>query len=214
MERTPKRKSLPRPNRLYFSAKISAYQFKRVLGSFARDEPAARAATHIDLSVNSITAIYAKLRAYFYATGLFVDIYQGSDPREGAALAQEEFERRLIEFHWKRSHARRGIDDPPGGPALHFAESHWRFHYAIMNDERPSDTLDRMMFAHLLEMIRCCGPVGAPPTNRKAGLELALRQMDQRLLWLERNASRFRDPTGRAELRKTRAIAPDDGQKD
>lgn len=191
-------------NRLYRSAKISEYQFRRVLWSFARDEPAAQAAQHIALSVNSISAIYAKLRVYFYEAGLFVDIYQGDDPREGSTLAEPEFERRLIAFHIARAAAKRGIDDRPEGQAYHFAESHWRFHYAVMNDGRPSEALHQMMFTHLLGMIRCCGPVGAQPTNRKAGLQLALRQMDQRILWMERNAVQFSASSERKMLKSIR----------
>lgn len=191
-------------NRLYRSAKISAYQFKRVLWAFVLEDPAAHAASHIDLSANSINAIYGKLRTYFYEAGLFTDIYQGGDPREGSTLAEEEFERRLIEFHIRRAGSKRGIDDAPEGPAYHFAESHWRFHYAVMNEGRPSEALHRMMIAHLLEMIRCCGPVGAPPTNTKAGLRLALKQMDQRLLWMERNAPMSHVYSSRYELRTLR----------
>lgn len=208
MARAAKSRTKRASNRLYRSAKISEYQFTRVLWAFAQDEAATQAANHIDLSVNSITAIYGKLRRYFYETGLFVDIYQGNDPRDGSALADEEFELRLIEFHISRAADKRGIDDAPEGPAYHFAESHWRFHYAVMNEGRPSEALHRMMFAHLLEMIRCCAPVGAPPINRKAGLELAVRQMDQRILWMERNSTEFRDPNERTELRKIRYDLP------
>lgn len=206
MARTAKMRTKRSRNRLYHSAKISEYQFKRVLWSFALDEPAAQAAQHIDLSVNSISAIYAKLRTYFYESGLFVDIYQGDNPQEGSALAEPEFERRLIEFHFRRAAAKHGIDDPPEGPAYHFAESHWRFHYDVMNDGRSPDALRRMMFAHLLEMIRCCGPVGSTPMNRKAGLELTLTHMDQRILWMERNASQFRSPTSRNVIGRLRSL--------
>lgn len=204
MARAAKSQTKRTRKRLYHSAKISQYQFRRVLRAFAQDEAAADAATHINLSLNSIAAIYGKLRRYFYETGLFTDIYQGNDPSDGSELADEEFERRLIEFHIARAAAKRGIDDTPDGPAYHFAESHWRFHYAVMNEGRPSEALHRMIFAHLLEMIRCCGPVGAPPVNRKVGLQLALRQMDQRILWMERNTLQFRKLGQRRKLQEIR----------
>ncbi len=49
MARAAKSKARRCSNRLYRSAKISEYQFKRVLWSFVMDEPAAHAAQHIDL---------------------------------------------------------------------------------------------------------------------------------------------------------------------
>lgn len=205
MARAPKSKARRCSNRLYRSSKISEYQFKRVLSSFVLDEPASRAAKHIDLSANSIDALYSKLRVYFYDAGLFMDIYEGGDPREGSTLADDEFEIRLIEFHMKRVAAKRGLTDILATPAYHFSESHWRFHYAVMIEGRSSGAIHRMMFAHLLEVIRHCGPVGASP-ERKEGLTLSLRHMDQRLLWMERNSVRFADPETRAQFREVRTL--------
>src|SRR5262249_41276546 len=136
MKRPAKSSNRQSANRLYRSAKISEYQFQRVLWSFVLDEPVARAAKHIDLSANSIQAIYRKLRRYFFEAGHFTDIYQGGDPRQGSALATGEFERPLIEFHMRRFAAKRGADDAQEGPPYHFAESHWRFHYAAMTEGR------------------------------------------------------------------------------
>lgn len=193
-------------NRLYHAAKISEYQFKRVLWSFVREEPAAKAARHIRLSANSISTLYGKLRVYFYEAGLFTDIYEGRDPGEGSRLAGNEFERRLIDFHFARVGAKRGLDEKRGGPPYHFSESHWRFHYAVLAEGREPDAIHRMMFNHLMEIILCCGPVGAAPKNRKQGHQIALRQFDQKLLWLERNAAAFKNERTRAEIRSIREI--------
>jgi hypothetical protein len=67
--------AMKRPaNRFYHSAKVSEYQFKRVLWSFVLDEPVAEAAKRMALSANSINAIYAKLRTYFTELRVFKDL--------------------------------------------------------------------------------------------------------------------------------------------
>lgn len=196
------RKSKPRrgAKALYFSAKISDYQFRKVLWHFTRDDTAVETARHVALSVNSINAIFHKLREFFFDVGLFEDIYQGRDPREGTGDPEDMiFEDKLIKFHMKRGAAKRGLDGPHARD-LHFAESHWRFWYAVMVEDRPSTAIHRMMFAHLLEIIRCCGPVGQPPTRRKDGLLLVLRQFEQRVRWMGRNAKDLNDAEIRMEL--------------
>lgn len=168
------------------------------------DHSAQETARNVDLSVNSISAIFTKLRKFFYEAGLFTDIYGGRDPREGSIYEDgEAFEKWVIEFHFERAAAKRGITEWLGQPAYHFAESHWRFHYAVMTEGRAADAIHDMMYAHLLEIIRCCGSVGALPVRRKAGLLLALKHMDQRIVWLERNASGFRDTQARKALKES-----------
>lgn len=203
MAKPSKAKSVRRSRPLYFSAKISEYQFKKVLWHFVLDHSAQEAARHVELSVNSISAIFTKLRKSFFEVGLFTDIYGGRDPREGSIYEDgEAFEKWVIEFHFKRAAAKRGITDWLGQPAYHFAESHWRFHYTVMTEGRAADAIYDMMHAHLLEIIRCCGPVGAPPVRRKAGLMLALKHMDQRVLWLARNAINSRRSWSKVHLFK------------
>ncbi|EJJ27311.1 hypothetical protein [Rhizobium sp. CF142] len=206
MAKPAKAKSARRSKPLYHSAKISDYQFKKALWHFVLDDTAAETARHINLSINSISVIWGKLRKFFFEVGLFMDIYQGGDPADGSALAEPEFERRLIEFHLKRSAAKRGLNSPPSEPDYHFAESHWRFHFAIMNEGRATEAVHAMMFGHLLEIIRICGPVGSKPLNQKQGLLAVFRQMEQRLLWMERNSQDYRLPTRRRELRSIREI--------
>ncbi|PZU85738.1 MAG: hypothetical protein DI527_20880 [Chelatococcus sp.] len=171
-----------------------------MLWHFAKDDTVAEAAQRTGLSVNAVSTIFVKLRRFFTEAGLFTDIYQGSDPANGSALAEIEYERHLIEFHFARVRAKRGIGS---GPAEidHFAESHWRFHYAMLVGDRGGDAVHHMMHRHLLEMVRLCGPVGRPPINRREGLRLCLSQMDKRILWAERNSRQFRDDRAREEIR-------------
>jgi hypothetical protein len=135
-------------NRFYRSAKVSEYQFKRVLWSFVRDEPAVEAASHIALSANSIDALYTKLRIYFTEIGVFTDIYEGGNPEDGTAKGEdmEGYELRLIGFHLgrvkrKRRMKRTSLDEVD----YNWCESHWRFGYDILTEGRPSDALHRMM---------------------------------------------------------------------
>ncbi len=197
------------PARLYRSAKISRYQFERVLWAFVKDESAAKAASHIALSANSIAGIYAKLRTFFFEHGLFVDVYEGRDVSEEAGGPGDEAEYRTIEYHLARVAKKRGqIDEPLRGPAYHFAESCWRLRFEAVKLERASAMVERMMFDHLMEFIRQFGPVGSPvkppPTKRKEAGRLALEQIDRIALWLERNSVEFRNPVSRAKLRDIR----------
>lgn len=182
----PKRRVRP----LYHSAKISDYRFKKVLWHFVRDYTAAETAKGTGLSVNSVHAIFRKLRVYFYEVGLFQDFYEGRDPM-AVETRMPDFEYDLIDYHLKRYGEKHGFKSPSAEPHYHFAESHWRYDFEIMRRERNSDAVYDMMMAHLIEIIRICGAVGSKPTNQQVGLHTVLKQIDQRIAWLERNSSRF-----------------------
>lgn len=206
----PKIKKRARSKPLYFASKISDYQFRRVLWHFARDDSAQEAARHVRLSETSIGAIYTKLRAFLFDIGLFLDIYKGRDPRDGLGDPDAElYEFNLIDFHLERVARKHGaLDSAMDAPDYHFAESCWRQRYRDIVRERDADAAQRAMFADLLEFVRRFGPVGGKnkPTavKRLAGLRLALAQQDRLLLWIERNASRYRDPAHRALIRQMR----------
>lgn len=210
MKRATKAKSARSGGTLYFAAKISDHQFKRVLWHFTLDHSAREAARHIRLSANSINAIYAKLRAFFFDHGLFLDIYRGGDPRAGLkAEGWERSEWELLDFHLKRVAAKRGsLDGAMDAPDHHFSESYWRHNYVILIGNRNTGTIHRMMYAHLFAFVRRFGPVGKAgtiaPAERQEGLRLATVQMDQIALWLERNSAIFRDEADRRLLRQIR----------
>lgn len=208
MPKAAKAKSRNRSEPLYFSAKISDYQFRKVLWHFVLDQSAQHAARHINLRANSISAIFTKLRVFFFDLGLFTDIYNGGDPREGTGIeGRELYEFELLDFHLKRRAAKRGrVDCAMDEPDYHFGESHWRFGYVDLMEGRGSEAAPRMMYAHLLELIRRCGPVGARPRNRMEGKRLMVRQIDLRALWLERNSARYRSEDNRDFLRSIREI--------
>lgn len=192
-----------------FAAKISNYQFETVLWQFILDCPERQAAGHIRLSENSIAAIYGKLRSFFFNAGLFPDIYNGRSPDEGGREGHEVAEFALIEFHLNRNKAKRGsLDSAATGPDYHFSESCWRHSFEPLRMERPAEHINRLMMHQALAFVKRFGPVGSrlPLTldQRRQGLALALDQMNQRLIWLERNAGRFRDQGTRGELRALR----------
>jgi hypothetical protein len=194
---------------LYRSAKISAYRFRKVLEQFAMDSSATDAAQVTRLSVNSVHAIYRKLRVFFFEAGLFTDFYEGEDPAKFES-DNPRFERDLLAFHLDRVGAKRGLRSPSSEPPYHFAESCWRYDFKVLMKERPSEAVHAMMLSHLLEIIRLCGPVGSAPSNLNAGALAIGRQIDQRILWLERSAPGFADADIRARLRAARAIGPED----
>ena len=66
MARGPIRKLARPATALSRGAKISNYQFKKVLWRFTLDDPVAEATRHVRLSANSIDAIYTKLRRFFF----------------------------------------------------------------------------------------------------------------------------------------------------
>jgi hypothetical protein len=203
-----KLKRLAPPKRLFRAAKISDYRLKRVVAQFARDASATEAARATGLSVNAAHDLYRKLRVFFFEVGLFLDYYAGHDP-ETFESEDPALEKAILDFHFERVAARRGLKSPATEPPYHFAESCWRYDFKVLMDERPSDAVRAMMLAHLLELIRLCGPVGAPPRNRAAGALAVARQIDQRILWLERNAPGFSDKATRQALREARSIDPE-----
>lgn len=164
---TVKRK---KAKRLYHSAKISDYRFRKVLRCFAQDRSARDTARETGLSINSVASLFHKLRVFFTELKLFSDLYEGKDPSDFEP-GMELYERALLEFHFQRVRAKHGLNSPMDEPDYHFAESCWRYHYKVMADQRASDQLPTMMFNHLLELIRLCGPVGKTPVNRRAGYE-------------------------------------------
>lgn len=200
MARTTKRKSKRSAKRLYFSAKISDYHFKKVLWQFALDHSAAEAAQHLTLSENSIAAIYGKLRRFFFEHGLFRDPYQNRDPRGGLVVEGfEDVEALILRYHLARVAKKRGrLNAPLNGPDHHFAESNWRFDFEVLLHERGAEPVRPMMYANLLEFVRRFAPVGSSKEvsaeRRAEGYELAMEQLDRMALWLERNSVKFRDP--------------------
>lgn len=189
----------PKPS-LYRASKISDYRFRRVIEQFAQDASATDAARATGLSINSVHSIYRKLRIFFFECGLFRDFYDGHDPEtfdSGAA----NFERELLAFHLERYGDKHGFSSPSTEPHYHFAESCWRFDFHMMARERPTETIQPMMLSHLMEIIRLCGPVGGKPRNLEAGLQAIMRQTDQRILWLQRNAPGFSSAELRNSLR-------------
>lgn len=190
-------------NPLYHGSKISEYRFRGVLEQFVLDSSATDAARATGLSVNSVHAIYRKLRVFFFDVGLFMDFYEGADPLEFVS-DNPAVEQRIIAFHLERVRTRRGLRSPSNEPPYHFAESCWRYDFKVLDEERSSSLVQAMMLAHLVELIRLCGPVGGPLRNRVQGIEAVARQIDQRIVWLERNAPGFSEPGTRAALRSAR----------
>lgn len=193
--------------RLQRSAKISNYRFRRVLEQFVADASTVDAARTTGLSIPTVQAIYRRLRVFFFEVGLFQDFYEGEDPVEFVS-DNPVFERDLLAFHFARISEKRGLKQPLTEPPYHFAESCWRYDFSIMKAERPDAPVKTMMLAHLLELIRLCGPIGASPRNRVAGIRAVARFTDQRIAWLHRNAPGFSDGKRRAALMEARAIDP------
>jgi hypothetical protein len=210
MKAAQKSKTKRSSNRLYHSAKISSYQFKKVVWRFVLDDPANEAARHVKLSTNSISAIYTKLRRFFFELDLFRDLYAGRDPRDGIFVeGYHDVEHLILAFHLKRVADKRGqLNSGMDEPDYHFAESNWRFDFHVMMTERGDGPVQAMMYRNLLEFIQRFGPVGATPApspeRRAQARALATEQFNRMILWLERNSVKFRDADDRAELRSLR----------
>lgn len=198
MARKAKSKSGRRAKPLYFSSKISDYQFKRVVWHFVLDHSAAEAAKHVRLSANSISAIYAKLRKFSFDYGLLSDPFKGAVQRD--QLPFEGFNdlvSKLHDFHTERLKQKRGsLHRHADEPDYHFAESFWRLSYGSFHDERGEEYAYRKMNATLLLFIQRFGPVGmkcAPTTADKiAGRMLALEPLGDATRWWRRNSMKIR----------------------
>jgi len=207
MARSPKLKRSP-GRKLYHSAKISDYRFKKVLWHFVLDDLNADAAKATGLSINTVQDIFQKLRVFFHETETFRSIYPEGVLATEVELEDEELEFLILELHLARWRRKRGMRSPISGPDYHFAESCWRYWYLRLARLGGEEAIHRMMYAHLLEIIKICGPVGRKPVNYKAGLLALSRQMDQRMFWLERNSPEFRSAAHRQTLRELRSIQP------
>jgi hypothetical protein len=199
-----------RTRRLYHSAKISDYRFRRVLWHFVRGHTATETARATRLSVNSVNELYGKIRTYFFEAGLFKDFYGGTGWAAYDPEQDKEFEQSLLAFHRRRLRSRRGVKTRPGQPDYHLAESWWRLDFAMILRERPSDAVYDMMIGQLLAVIRVAGPVGRRPANSTQLRRTLARLIDQRILWLQRNAASFATPALRAGLEDAlRTVPPD-----
>lgn len=160
MKRTAKRKAAKPRIRFYYGAKISEYQFKRVLWHFTIDDSAREAARHIELSATSVASIYTKLRGFFVRHGLFHDMYEGRPRSEGLAVpGYEDVEEVVLALHLKRASRKRGqILTTDRTPDPHFSESTWRFYYEPLMREGRQELAFRIMYASLLQFVRRSGP--------------------------------------------------------
>lgn len=135
MPKSPGQERRARARPLYHAAKISDARFRKVLMHFAQDDTVAETALKTGLSQTAINALFLKLRRFFVEAGMFTDIYEGGDPRDGLPgdpdLEEIRFEQELIGFHIARVRAKRGTSKGEYEPD-HFAESHWRFHYLML----------------------------------------------------------------------------------
>lgn len=190
MAERKKAKTRRRIRPLYHSAKISDYRFRKVLWHFVRDYSATDTAKATGLSVNSVHGVFRKLRVYFYEAGLFMNFYGGTG--EAAFKPEDEpLQRDLLAFHSRRAARRRGLKTNPGEPNYHLAESWWRLDFAMIMRERPSEAVYDMMMGQLLAVIRIGGAVGTTPGNTPQRVKVLARLVDQKILWLQRNAAEF-----------------------
>ena len=196
--------------RLYHSAKISEYRFRKVLWHFVRDHTATATARAVALSINSVNDLYRKIRIYFFEAGLFKDFYGGTGWAKYDPEADKEFEQSLLAFHRRRLRRRRGVKTTPDQPDYHLAESWWRLDFAMIMRERPSDAVYDMMIGQLLAVIRVAGPVGRKPANLAGRRRTIARLVDQKILWLQRNAASFATAELRAGLEDALRTAPSD----
>jgi len=197
-------------NGLYRGGKISEYQFRRVLRAFAADRTASDLAREMTLSLNSIVAIYQRLRAHYVRIGVFRDFYRDDYPNgctnEDMREAFEAFEFGLLGFHMKRMSRMRGVKLGTVGADHHFPESCWRFRYAPFFEGRPSEPVHEMMFSELLAYIKAGGPVGANVPNLRAVRTCEIEHLNRKADWLGRNSETFKADCFRARLKAVRAL--------
>lgn len=179
-------------SRLYYSAKITDRRFRMVLGHFVRESTVAHAAKETGLSQNSVSAIFGKLRKYFYDCGFFrlperpaPDAPRLPDMPEGELSFDD-----ILEYHRMRIAEKRGVRSTDG-PDYHLAESMWRYDYRVIMLERPSDRIYEMMTSDLLQLIRLCGPVGKPKPNKVVGIIAYIYHSKKLALWLQRNVEGY-----------------------
>lgn len=198
-KRKRKTKKSRRPKRLCHAAKISDYRFKRLLRYFAEDLSATETAARMRLSVNAVSEIYGKLRAFFAETGLFASLYE-ADP-----TPEPEDELQYIGFHLARVAEMRGLPADDRNNDLHFRESCWRFECRMLA-ELGARNMRETMYRDLLALIRLCGPVGRPPRNRLAARRYLLERNDRIAAWLQRNSPAMSDSRYRRELQQIRDL--------
>lgn len=195
-------------NRLYRGGKISEHRFRKVLRAFAGDTPPSALAGQMRLSINSIVAIYQRLRMHYVKIGVFRDFYRDDNPDgapdRGTIEEFETYEHTLLAFHLNRVSRMRGIKPEPGAVDHHFCESCWRFRFVPFFEGRPDESVHTMMFDELLTYLRVGGPIGTPTPNLRAVREVQLELLDRRTAWLERSSPMFKSEELRASLREMR----------
>ncbi len=187
-------------NRYYVAAKISEYQFKKLLWNFAHDISPTETSRHMRLSLNSVNAIYMKIRRYFVELGHFPDIQVDQEELEFSDEIAVDSDEAFIRFHRNRMSRKYGLVKNADIHGLHRCESCWRYvNLELLNDGRDTN-IPRMMYRDLIALIRICGPLGSPITNLDKALEYRRQRVEQRLLWLQRNSTRHKSVELRALL--------------
>ncbi len=193
-------------NRYFHRAKMSEYQFKKLLWLFACDHSPTQAAQQLSLSLNTINAIYIKIRTYFVALGIFRDFYEVP---EGIEISDDD-EWRFLDFHLKRVARMKGLKPLKQAEIdLHLYESNWRHGYLVFADGQRDHHVNLMIYDDLISVIKLCGAINTTPQNHKAAHRLMNERLDQRLLWLERNSPLLKDSIHRKQLRAIKDINPE-----
>lgn len=210
MRSTRQLKNAKSANRLYRGAKISEYQFRRVLRAFAGDVPPTQLAQRMTLSLNGIAGIYQRLRAHYVEIGIFRDFYRDNypngAPNNEAINGFEAYEHALLSFHLARISRMRGVKPEPGTVDHHFCESCWRFGFVPFFKDRPAEPVNEMIFSELMTYVRVGGPVGTPAPNLWAIKAHQIAFADKKAAWLERNSNEFNAEGLRAALRSFRSL--------
>lgn len=191
-------------NRFYRGGKISEYQFRRILAGFAADLPPSQLASRMTLSLNSIAAIYQRLRAHYVRIGVFRNFYE--DLEDPTDTASESYELELLEFHRARIGRMRGVKADPVGSDHHFRESCWRFQVEPFFEGRAPETVHAMIFAELFAYLKFGGPIGADTPDMLAIRQCQLQFLDRRVAWLERSSVEFSADDVRQSLKAIRSL--------